>query len=111
MAAKKERSKKSIAQVADLTGMEYAGDGPGEGPLLYSNSVGVTVSFYDIQLRFDRVVSTSKQVGEASNVLVHQGVVAMSPQHAKTFSALLARQIEAYESEFGKIETASGAEA
>lgn len=65
----------------------------------YSNSVEIGSSVWDFRLKCGEMVdATSEKI-----VVKDLCVVYMSPSHAKAVSILLARQIKAYEDQFGEI--------
>lgn len=90
---------------------DYIGTLPGNGPMIYTNSIEVVSSFFDVQIKLNHVLSTEIE-GDGRRHLktVHQANVAMSPQHAKSLLDLLGKQLVEYEARFGEIVMPSGDE-
>lgn len=65
----------------------------------YSNSVEIGSSVWDFRLKCGEMVeATSEKI-----VIKDLCILYMSPSHAKAVSILLARQVKAYEDQFGEI--------
>ena len=77
------------------------------GKNFYANAVNFATSIYDVTLIFK---SQSPQIDQAGKIMEIKGqpvlnvaeeiVVRMSPQHAKSLAALLAKNIADYEKQF-----------
>lgn len=68
-------------------------------PNYYVNNVKMAFSVYDIVFEFG-VMPPPEDMEDGPDEVAK---IRMSPQHAKVFSKLLAKQLEAYESEVGEI--------
>ncbi len=66
-----------------------------QAPVLYSNTVHVEATVYDIGLMFGLLSEGAER---------QQVMVRMSPQHAKSLLLLLERFLGAFEREIGRIE-------
>ena len=64
---------------------------------MYSNSVTCSFSFHDFSMVFSYINGKSEEIDSIA--------INMSPQHAKSFLAVLNYSIEEYEKQFGKINT------
>lgn len=78
-------------------------------PTLYVNHTNIETSIWDVRLRLGETLETDRdrnilRVRELANVR-------MSPQHARVVLRLLAKHLENYELQFGKIPSAPGASA
>ena len=72
---------------------------PGGTSALYANSVMFRTSFWDIAMDFGMIVEADEE-----KLVIHDlATVTMSPQHAKVFSEVLAKNIKLYEEQFGPI--------
>jgi hypothetical protein len=74
----------------------------GDFRAIYSNNVQIKSSVWDVLMDFGLVLESNRRRLEIES---HVRIM-MSPQHAKVFSALLSRQIERYEKQFGPIPSA-----
>ena len=78
------------------------------GALIYCNAVRMALTLYDITIDIGQ--SSSPEVmpapeGQPLTIPVDFKVrIMMSPQHAKSFSQLLAKNVEQYENLFGEIQ-------
>lgn len=73
-------------------------------PVIYSNAVRVTMSYYDFMLDFGFNIPTKDPKTEkfVPNI-VHIATVAISPQHFKAVVKLANEHLTAYEKQFGEI--------
>ncbi|MGZ4868117.1 MAG: DUF3467 domain-containing protein [Candidatus Angelobacter sp.] len=66
---------------------------------VYTNNASMSLTAFDVQFIFGEMVDS-----EGENVTVEKKVkIAMSPQHAKILTALMVRNIQQYEKQFGTI--------
>lgn len=77
-------------------------------PVVYTNSVNVVTSLYDVTLRFGmQEPSSTKPQGDKDEVIEVNVTpvvnVSMSPQHSKALAALLTRYILDYEHAHGVV--------
>ena len=75
-------------------------------PVLYSNNVAMQSSLWDFRMDFGQIMQADIEAFVFKDLLT----VIMSPQHAKVFSEVLAKHVEAYEKKYGAIPTAPEAE-
>ncbi len=68
-------------------------------PIVYANNLNLAVSQWDFRLTFGRVVGVSDDGPEIAQEII----VYMSPQHTKAVSEMLARNVKAYEEQFGSL--------
>lgn len=68
-------------------------------PLIYTNSVQLKMSVFDMVLDLGVVASTDPE----RTVVKPVARVAMSPQHAKALAAVLDAHVKAYETAFGPL--------
>ena len=69
-------------------------------PSIYANNTEVAITTWDVRLKFGEIEKITE-----NEILVAERVrIAMSPQHAKVFSRLLAEHIDKYEKAFGEIQ-------
>jgi hypothetical protein len=67
--------------------------------IVYSNNVALQVTPWDFKFDIGRLIEAS-----AERLAYEVGVtVYMSPQHAKLFALMLARNVASYETQFGEI--------
>jgi len=67
--------------------------------IYYANHAGLTITPWDFNFRFGRILDIS-----SAGVTVEEGLmVSMSPPHVKAFFAMLKAQIEKYEEKYGQI--------
>jgi len=66
---------------------------------MYSNMVNFTMSNHDIQFSFFTKGSINNELVDFCDPVI----ITMSPTHAKVFSIILQKNIEAYEKEFGEL--------
>lgn len=91
-------ARKSSAKKSKATETSYLHP-PAEQPMLYINNIEISFSVFDVQIRLNRVVQK-----EGDKVLLlNQGTVAMSPQHALSFWSLLGNALTAYQQEHGQL--------
>ena len=74
---------------------------------VYANSANVAVSFFDLKIIFGTV--DHADVSENALHVEDSVAVAMSPEHAKAFLALLSQHVALYERNFGAIREAPAA--
>lgn len=67
--------------------------------VIYTNSIGIEASIFDVKLKID--YNTTSEKGETEKYNMCE--IAMSPQHAKAFSKALSNTIKEYENNFGEI--------
>lgn len=68
--------------------------------IIYTNSIGVEVSTFDIKLNIDYITTdTDKDSAKKINLCE----VVMSPQHAKAFLETLQNSVNMYEEKIGEI--------
>ncbi len=69
--------------------------------IIYTNSIGVEISTFDMKLNLDYVTTdTSNDTEQRINLCE----VVMSPQHAKAFLETLQNAVNMYEEKIGKID-------
>jgi len=68
--------------------------------IIYTNSIGVEASVFDVKLKLNYLTSSEKEEVIKNDLCE----VVMSPQHAKAFSKVLMNTIKSYEEQFGEIE-------
>ncbi len=83
---KRQRRETEYRQAPDFTSM-------------YSNSVQLRTTPWDIQLTFGEIHS----IDEQKIIIETKLSINLSPQHAKALSIALSGQVEAYESNYGEI--------
>ena len=72
---------------------------PDQIPVVYANSIEVSLSVFDMVLTLGHVLDASEE-----NITIHQIMkVALSPQHALVLSRLLAENLLEYQKQFGPI--------
>jgi len=75
--------------------------GEDAAPTVYVNSATFNLGPYDVRMSLGQVESATEE-----RLLVRTlATVIMSPQHAKAFSELLAKNVALYEQTFGQIQT------
>jgi hypothetical protein len=68
-------------------------------PSVYANNAEVTITTWDVRMKFGEI----EKISESEISVAERVRVAMSPQHAKAFSVVLAEHIKKYEEAFGEI--------
>lgn len=86
MAARKKKT--SITTKAKIV---YIGRPIEEQPVVYANNIEVIISPFDVQVRLNCIIRTKPGEMEVAN----QATLALSPQHAEAFHAVLGRAIDA----------------
>ncbi|MEA2512338.1 MAG: hypothetical protein QOJ59_1825 [Thermomicrobiales bacterium] len=72
-------------------------------PVFYANNVGFRISVWDFALDFGMMIDANDE-----RILVRDAAtVIMSPQHAKVFSEVLARNVKNYEEQFGELKVSA----
>lgn len=96
-----------MADQDDITEVEFGGDA---GPRIrrredhieaYANSAQIKAMLFDFVIDFGLLQPNTEGPTEVMNFFA----VRMSPQHAKVFLGLLAKQVAAYEAAYGTIIT------
>ncbi|HUP45420.1 MAG TPA: DUF3467 domain-containing protein [Thermoanaerobaculia bacterium] len=96
-------ARKTLAKDEIVKGAEIPRSLAPDHKLLYVNSARFSVSYYDFKIFLGQI---SDIQGELHNNEI--ATLVMSPEHAKVFSELLARNIAKWEHTFGDIETPEG---
>ena len=79
--------------------VRYVQGEPHEKPLIYINNIQISASQFDIQIRLNRLVSIDDDKKEA--LVINEGTLAMSPQHAASMVELMAQQLAFYRQTYG----------
>lgn len=70
-----------------------------ESKKIYTNSIGIEASVFDIKLKVNYITSNKEESNEKQELCE----ISMSPQHAKAFLNILESTIKQYEENFGEI--------
>ena len=75
---------------------------------VYSNHTGISLTNFDVRFIFGQIEAKMEQVQPAKDntqelTVIVEGVVNMSPLHAKLFCVNLQKNLDKYEEMFGKI--------
>ena len=89
--------KKAVAKKRKHT-LRYVGGDPAENPLFYVNNVEMIVGSFDFQIRLNRAI----EVTDDEILVINQGTLAMSPQHARSLIGILASGLERYDEQFAE---------
>lgn len=68
-------------------------------PVVYANNTTVSITPWDFAFQF----GTIAEISEKKLKIQEQAFVYMSPQHAKVFLGLVARQVKLYEEKYSTI--------
>jgi len=74
-----------------------------EGDQFYSNETAIHVNPSEIVFDF-KCINQVQDIADMNAIILKHNVVIMTPQHAKSFAAILERVIKDYENKFGIIE-------
>jgi hypothetical protein len=69
-------------------------------PSVYANNAEVSITTWDFRLKFGEI----EKITESEISVAERVRIAMSPQHAKAFSKVLAEHVTKYEEAFGEIQ-------
>ena len=74
-----------------------------EGDQFYSNETAIHVNPSEIVFDF-KCINQVQDIAEMNALVLKHNIVIMTPQHAKSFAAILDKVIKDYEDKFGAIE-------